>query len=150
VALTPNRTILLIEDDPDDEALTLRALRQAKLNVRVTVVHDGAQALDRLLGRGAAGSGPERLLPDLILLDLKLPRLNGFDVLRRLRAEERTRTLPVVVLTSSDESRDIVQSYRLGANSYVRKPVEAEAFLAAVQSIGAYWLTLNAFTMETL
>jgi two-component system response regulator len=129
------RSILLVEDNPDDEALTLRAFRKHFLDGDVSVVRDGVEALAVLLG-----SAP---LPSVVLLDLKLPKLDGLEVLRRLRAEPRTRHLPVVVLTSSEEDRDLVESYRLGANSYVRKPVDYVEFLDAVGALGLYWLALN-------
>jgi two-component system, response regulator len=133
------RSILLVEDDPDDEALTLRALRQARICEQVVVARDGAEAVKLLL----QGSDVPSDNPTVVLLDLKLPRLSGFDVLRRLRADARTRQLPVVVLTSSGEQRDIVESYALGANSYVRKPVQANQFQAVIGAIGLYWLSLN-------
>jgi CheY-like chemotaxis protein len=129
------RIILLVEDNPDDEALTLRAFRKHNLGNDVVVARDGVEALDYLLGGGA--------LPQVVLLDLKLPRVDGLEVLRRLRAEERTRHLPVVVLTSSHEERDLVDSYRLGANSYVRKPVDFVEFVDAIGNLGLYWLVLN-------
>jgi CheY-like chemotaxis protein len=132
-------TILLVEDDPDDEVLTLRALRRAQVGNAVLVARDGVEALDRLLGDGA---GP-REIPQVVLLDLKLPKIDGLEVLRRLRADERTRLLPVVVLTSSSEERDLVESYRLGANSYVRKPVDFGEFAEAVGRLGLYWLLVN-------
>jgi CheY-like chemotaxis protein len=137
--MTTSRTILLVEDDPDDEALTLRALRRAQVGNAVLVARDGVEALDRLLGDGA---GP-REIPQVVLLDLKLPKIDGLEVLRRLRADERTRLLPVVVLTSSSEERDLVESYRLGANSYVRKPVDFGEFAEAVGRLGLYWLLVN-------
>jgi two-component system response regulator len=132
-----SKLILLIEDNPDDEELTLRALRDGKVANDITVVRDGAEALVYLLG---ARAGP---LPQLILLDLRLPKVGGLEVLERLRADERTRWVPVVVLTSSSEEEDVVASYRLGANSYVRKPVEFQRFVDAVQQLGLYWLLLN-------
>jgi len=137
------KTILLVEDNPDDEALTLRALRKANVANEVVVVRDGAQALDYLLCAGAYQGRDALDLPQVVLLDLKLPKVGGLEVLRRVRATERTRLLPVVVLTSSDEERDLVDSYRLGANSYVRKPVDFVAFSEAVQRLGLYWLLVN-------
>jgi two-component system response regulator len=133
------KTILLVEDNPDDELLTLRALRANNLGNHVEVARDGAQALDYLLGEGHAA----RPLPELCLLDLKLPKIDGLEVLQRLRANPRTRGLPVVVLTSSREEQDIITSYELGANSYVRKPVDFEQFLEAVRQLGLYWLVLS-------
>lgn len=130
-----SRYILLVEDNPDDEALALRALGKTGLVVRVEVARDGAEALVRL-------NDGERL-PDLILLDLKLPKLSGFDVLRRLRSDPRTRLLPVIVLTSSSEEADILESYRLGANSYVRKPVDFSQFTRTVGELGHFWLLVN-------
>lgn len=137
------RVILLVEDDPDDELLTLRALEKNRIMNEVVVVRDGVEALDYLFGRGDyAGRGTDPL-PQVVLLDLRLPKLDGLEVLRQLRAEERTCLLPIVVLTSSDEERDIVDSYRLGANSYVRKPVDFAQFSEAVRQLGLYWLVLN-------
>lgn len=135
--------ILLVEDNPNDEALVLRSLNKAKVANRVQVVRDGAEALDWFFGEGAhAGRDPAEQ-PAVVLLDLKLPKVDGLEVLQRLRADGRTRAVPVVVLTSSDEQRDMVQSYELGVNSYVRKPVEFKAFSEAVQQVGLYWLLLN-------
>lgn len=128
--------IVLVEDNPDDVTLTLRALRKGEIASQVTVLRDGAEALDHLLLPGAR-------LPDLVLLDINLPRLDGLEVLRRLRAEDRTSLLPVVVLTTSQEQQDIVSSYRLGANSYIRKPVDFDKFTEAVRALGVYWLSLN-------
>ena len=127
--------ILLVEDNPNDAELTQRAFRKSDLDVRLTIVRDGAEALDYLFG------GKPR--PKVVLLDLKLPKIDGIDVLRRIRAGERTRTIPVVVLTSSQEERDIVECYELGANSYVVKPVDFDRFYRTVSDIGAYWLVLN-------
>lgn len=136
-------TILLVEDNPDDEALTLRALRKNRIANEVVVAHDGAEALDYLFGTGAYAGRDARLPPQVVLLDLKLPKVEGLEVLRRLRADPRTRLLPVVILTSSKEDRDLVESYGRGANSYVRKPVDFGAFLEAVRQLGLYWLVLN-------
>ena len=137
------RIILLVEDNPDDELLTLRALRKSNFHNPVTVVRDGAEALEYLFVQGRhAGRDPE-IRPQVVLLDLHLPRLDGLEVLRRLRAHERTRTLPVVVLTSSKEERDLVESYQLGVNSFVHKPVDVTAFFEAVRQLGMYWLVLN-------
>ncbi len=136
------RVILLVEDNPDDEALTLRALKARNIFNEVVVVHDGAEALDYLLG---TANSPDDLrpLPEVVLLDLKLPKVDGMEVLKRIRADARTEFLPVVVLTSSSEERDLVDSYRLGANSYVRKPVDFQQFAEAVGQLGLYWLLLN-------
>jgi CheY-like chemotaxis protein len=131
------KVILLVEDNPDDEALMLRAFRRSKLANRIDVARDGAEALAYLAGPAA------RPMPTLVILDLKLPKVDGLEVLRRLRAEERTRLLPVVVLTSSREEQDLVESYRLGANSYVRKPVDFVQFADAIQTLGLYWLVVN-------
>ena len=128
--------IVLIEDNPDDEALTLRALKKNAIANDVIVLRDGVEALDYLLG-------PDPRAPQLVLLDLKLPRIDGLEVLRRLRSEPRAACLPIVVLTSSNEERDLVESYRLGANSYIRKPVDFEQFTEAVRQLGLYWLVLN-------
>ena len=134
--------ILLVEDNPDDEMLILRTLKQNNVENNVAVARDGAEALDYLFGTGArAESG--RLKPAVVLLDLKLPKIDGLEVLKRVRADERTRLLPVVILTSSDEEKDMIRSYDLGANSYVRKPVEFGAFSEAVNQLGLYWLLLN-------
>lgn len=133
--------ILLVEDNPKDEALTMRALKKANLCNRVIVAHDGVEAIDYLLGTRADGSRNE--LPHLILLDLKLPKINGLEVLRRIRNDERTRLLPVVTLTTSVEDRDRLEGYRLGTNSYIRKPVDFVEFARAVVQLGLYWLVLN-------
>lgn len=137
------KIILLVEDNPDDEALTLRALKSSNIANEVVVTRDGVEALDYLFGNGAYADRDTRVMPQVVLLDLKLPKMNGLDVLRRLRANERTKPLPVVVLTSSDEERDIIESYGLGANSYIRKPVAFAQFTEAVRQLGLYWLVLN-------
>jgi two-component system response regulator len=134
--------ILLVEDNPDDEALTLRALKKNNIRNEVVVARDGAEALDYLFARGAYATR-DRIMPQVILLDLKLPKVDGFEVLKALRADERTRLLPVVILTSSNEEQDKLIGYGLGANSYVRKPVEFEAFIEGVRQLGLYWLILN-------
>ncbi|PWT72288.1 MAG: two-component system response regulator [Proteobacteria bacterium] len=138
-----NKLILLVEDNPDDEELALRAFRRGRVPGPVVVVRDGAEALDYLFRTGKhAGRGIDAA-PAVVLLDLKLPKLDGLEVLRRIRGDVRTRCLPVVVLTSSREEQDIVESYNLGANSYVRKPVDFSEFVEAVRSLGVYWLMLN-------
>jgi CheY-like chemotaxis protein len=136
------RTILLVEDNPSDEALTLRALKRSNIGNDVVVVRDGAEALDYLFGR-RSDFRDARALPQLVLLDLNLPKIDGLEVLRRIRADERTRLLPVVILTSSGEERDIVRGYGLGANGYVRKPVDFVQFAEAVRQLGLYWLIIN-------
>lgn len=138
-----NRNLLLVEDDPQDERLTLRALNKVNIANRIDVVRDGAEALDYLFCQGDYSERSEDEQPAVILLDLKLPKLTGFEVLERLRADERTCLLPVVVLTSSDEEKDLISSYQLGANSYVRKPLDFTEFSEAVASLGLYWLVLN-------
>jgi CheY-like chemotaxis protein len=138
-----SKIILLVEDNPDDEMLTLRALKASNIVNEVVVARDGAEALDYLFGTGAYASRDTSVMPQVILLDLKLPKVDGLEVLRRLRADERTKLLPVVVLTSSDEERDIIDSYGLGANSYVRKPVAFTQFSEVVRQLGLYWLILN-------
>jgi two-component system, response regulator len=135
--------IMLVEDNPDDEALTMRALKQRGVANEVVIAHDGAEALDYLLGTGPHEGRDLREQPQVVLLDLKLPKIDGLQVLQRLRADERTRTLPVVVLTSSDEDRDLENCYQCGANSYVRKPVVFAQFADAVYQLGHYWLLLN-------
>jgi two-component system, response regulator len=141
--MSGNRPILLVEDNPDDEELTLRALRKNNVRNDVVVAHDGVEALDFLFGRGEYTGRDLTNQPQVILLDLNLPRVDGLEVLRSLRADERTRLLPVVVLTSSKEEEDIVRSYALGANSYVRKPVDFLAFIDAVKALGMFWLLIN-------
>ena len=137
------RTILLVEDNPDDEALTLRALRKHNITNRVVVAHDGVEALDYLFGTGAHAGRDLSEMPQVVLLDLKLPRIDGLEVLKRVRADERTRLLPVVVLTSSKEDQDVINGYRFGCNSYVRKPVNFDEFVEAARQLGLYWLLLN-------
>lgn len=137
------KTILLVEDNPDDEALTLRAFKKNNISNKVVVVRDGAEAIDYLFGEGAYSGREVGDLPQVVLLDLNLPKVGGLEVLRRLRADARTRLLPVVILTSSREEQDIVEGYRQGANSYVRKPVNFDEFLEAARQLGLYWLLLN-------
>ncbi|MEE8121433.1 MAG: response regulator [Anaerolineales bacterium] len=137
------KIILLVEDNPDDEALTLRALKKNNILNNVVVARDGVEALDYLFGQGKHTDRDMNVMPEVILLDLKLPKIDGLEVLRRLRADERTKLLPVVILTSSDEERDIVASYDLGGNSYIRKPVDFARFTEAVGQLGLYWLVLN-------
>lgn len=132
-------TILLVEDNPDDETLTVMALKENNIMNRVTVVHDGQEALEHLFGEGKS----QAPLPELILLDLKLPRVSGFEVLKRIRAEPRTRLLPVVVFTSSKEERDLLHGYDLGCNSFVQKPVDFAEFSKVVKQMGLYWLLVN-------
>lgn len=136
-------SILLVEDNPDDEELTLRALKKNKITNKIVVVRDGAEALDFLFGTGSYSSQEQRQMPQVVLLDLKLPKVDGLEVLRRLRADPRTRLLPVVILTSSKEERDLLDGYGVGANSYVRKPVDFVQFTEAVRQLGLYWLLLN-------
>jgi CheY-like chemotaxis protein len=138
-----DKVILLVEDNPDDEALTLRALKKNNISNEVVVAHDGSEALDYLFGEGMYAGRDIQIVPQVILLDLKLPKVDGFDVLRKMRADERTKRLPVVILTSSNEEQDRISGYDLGANSYVRKPVEFGSFLEAVKQLGLYWLLLN-------
>jgi two-component system, response regulator len=138
-----NRSILLVEDNPDDEALTLRALKKNNIKNEVVVAHDGAEALDYLFGTGKYAGRNTDVLPQVVLLDLKLPKVEGLEVLRRVRADKRTRLLPVVILTSSNEEQDRIDGYGLGANSYVRKPVDFSQFMDAALQLGLYWLILN-------
>jgi two-component system response regulator len=135
--------ILLVEDNSDDEALTIRALEKNNIGNKMVVARDGVEALDFLFGTGAYEVRDLSVMPQLILLDLKLPKLDGLEVLRRIRGDESTRLLPVVVLTSSNEEQDRISSYGLGANSYVRKPVDFNEFVAGVRQLGLYWLILN-------
>lgn len=137
------RTILLVEDNANDEYLTLRALKKYNVANDVTVARDGAEALDFIFGTGAHEGRDVRELPVVMLLDLKLPKVDGLEVLRRVRSDERTRLLPVVILTSSNEERDVINGYKLGTNSYVQKPVDFTAFMDAVGQLGLYWLMLN-------
>uniref|UniRef100_A0A831TZJ2 Response regulator n=1 Tax=Geobacter metallireducens TaxID=28232 RepID=A0A831TZJ2_GEOME len=138
-----NRHILLIEDNPDDEILTLRALRKHNIATEITVARDGVEALDYLFAADAQGGHVAASLPSLVLLDLKLPKVDGLEVLRRIRSDERTRLLPVVIFTSSNEEQDILECHNLGANSYIRKPVDFNQLSEALRLIGTYWLTMN-------
>lgn len=137
------RPILLVEDNPDDEALALRAFSKIQISNEIIVARDGVEALDYLFATGPHAGRDISRQPSVVLLDLKLPRIDGLEVLRRMRKNERTRILPVVILTSSKEEQDIVQGYNLGANSYVRKPVDFNEFAKAVSQLGVYWLLLN-------
>ena len=137
------KIILLVEDNPNDVTLAERALRKAKVLNRLVVARDGAEALEYIFGTGKYSEPGSATPPQVVLLDLKLPKVDGLEVLRRIRGDSRTRRLPVVVLTSSKEDRDMVTSYDLGANSYIRKPVSFDQFVEAVQQLGLYWLVLN-------
>ena len=137
------KTILLVEDNPDDVELTLRVFKQHNIKNQVMLVRDGAEALDYLFATGAYAERDKSTMPAVILLDLKLPKIDGLEVLRRIRADERTKLLPVVVLTSSTEKQDIIDGYKFGANSYVRKPVDFTQFIEAVRQLGLYWLLIN-------
>lgn len=141
--MNDERIILLVEDNPHDEQLTRRALKKSNVTNPVVVAHDGVEALDYLFARGHHATRDPAAMPEVILLDLKLPKLDGLDVLKALRAHQATQLLPVVVLTSSVEEQDLVRSYRLGANSYVRKPVDFVHFIDVVRQLGVYWLQLN-------
>jgi CheY-like chemotaxis protein len=137
------KVILLVEDNPDDELLTLRALQRNNISNKVVVARDGLQAIDYVFGTGSWAGRSVESLPQVILLDLKLPKVDGFEVLRRIRTDERTRLIPVVILTTSNEEQDRFTGYGLGANSFVRKPVEFDRFSEAVRQLGLYWLLLN-------
>ncbi len=138
-----DKVILLVEDNPDDEALTLRALKKNNILNEVVVARDGEEALHYLFGMGKYEGRDTSIQPQVILLDLQLPKINGIEVLRRLRADKRTALQPVVILTTSSEERDIISSYENGANSYIRKPVDFNQFIDAVKQLGLYWLVLN-------
>jgi len=138
-----NKIILLVEDNPDDVDLTLRALKKSNITNEVLVVRDGVEALDYLFATGVHAGRDISVMPTVILLDLKLPKVDGLEVLRRLRADDRTKLLPVVILTSSTEEQDLIDGYKLGANSYIRKPVDFTQFTEAVRQLGLYWLLLN-------
>ncbi len=137
------KAILLVEDNPDDEALTLRAFKKNKILNEVVVARDGAEALDYLFGTGAYAGRDTSVMPQIILLDLKLPKVDGLKVLERIRADERTKLLPVIILTSSKEEQDLIEGYSLGANSYIRKPVDFGQFTEAIRLLGLYWFVLN-------
>ena len=137
------KAILLVEDNPDDIALTIRAFRKSNIMNEIVQAHDGSEALDYLFGTGQHAGRDLSIMPTLILLDLKMPKVDGLEVLRRLRANEQTRLLPVVILTTSKEDQDIIDGYALGANSYVRKPVDFNQFVEAVRQLGLYWFVLN-------
>jgi len=141
--MSNDKVILLVEDNPKDEALTLRALKKANVLNPIVVARDGVEALDYLFAQGAYANRDPGANPQVILLDLKLPKIDGLEVLKTLRLDERTKLLPVVILTSSVEEQDLVRGYSLGANSYVRKPVDFIEFIDAVRSLGLYWLILN-------
>jgi CheY-like chemotaxis protein len=138
-----HETILLVEDNPDDVLLTQRALKKNNICNEVVVAQDGAEAVEYLFGMGSYEGRDLNTMPQLVLLDLDLPKINGLEVLRRIRSDERTKLLPTVILTSSEEQEDLVESYGLGANSYVRKPVDMDQFRAAVRELGMYWVVLN-------
>jgi two-component system response regulator len=137
------KMILLVEDNPDDEALTLRALKKGNIVNHVVVAHDGVEALDFLFGTGIHEGRDTHVMPQLVLLDLKLPKIDGIEVLKQVRADPRTQLLPVVILTSSKEEQDIIKGYGSGANSYIRKPVDFTQFAEAVRQLKLYWLLLN-------
>ena len=143
-----NRPILLVEDNADDEALTVRAFKKNNIRNEIVVARDGVEALDYLFGTGAHAGRDTQQTPQVILLDLKLPKLDGLEVLRRIRNDPRTKLLPVVVLTSSKEESDLINSYSLGGNSYIRKPVDFNQFMEAVRQLGLYWLVLNETPMK--
>lgn len=138
-----NKIILLVEDNPDDVELTMRALKKSNVLNDVVVAQDGTEALDYLFCTGKYSGRDKNVMPQVVLLDLKMPKVDGLEVLKRMRADERTRLLPVVVLTTSSEEKDRISSYKLGANSYVRKPVDFNQFTEAVKQLGLYWLLLN-------
>jgi CheY-like chemotaxis protein len=138
-----DKVILLVEDNPDDEALAIRALKRHHVGNEIVVAHDGVEALDYLFGKGLYEGRDVNLKPSVVLLDLKLPRVDGLEVLRQVRSDDRTRLLPVVVLTTSSEEQDLLDSYSLGCNSYIRKPVDFIQFSEAIRQLGMYWLLMN-------
>lgn len=138
-----SKVILLVEDNPDDEALAIRALKRHHIGNEIVVARDGVEALDYLFGTGLYADRDTSLKPTVVLLDLKLPRVDGLEVLRRLRDDERTKLLPIVVLTTSSEEQDLLNSYSLGCNSYIRKPVDFVQFSEAIRQLGMYWLLMN-------
>ena len=142
-AIASPKTILLVEDNPDDEALAIRALKRHHISNQVIVAHDGVEALEYLFCTGMYADRDINFKPTVVLLDLKLPRVDGLEVLRRLRSDERTKLLPVVVLTTSSEEQDMLNSYSLGCNSYIRKPVDFVQFSEAIRQLGMYWLLMN-------
>ncbi len=138
-----DKIILLVEDNPDDEELTMRALKKNNISNEIVVARDGAEALDYLFARGKYSKRDTSIMPQLILLDLKLPKIDGIEVLKQIRSDDRTKLLPVVILTLSKEQQDLVDGYSSGANSYIRKPVDFKEFVKAVGQLGLYWLVLN-------
>ncbi|MBN1435707.1 MAG: response regulator [Sedimentisphaerales bacterium] len=141
--MTTDQTILLVEDNVDDELLTIRAFKKNNISNVVSVARDGAEALDYLFARGQYKDRDPKVMPALILLDLNLPKIDGLEVLRQIRSDERTKLLPVVILTSSTEEQDVIKGYKSGANSYIKKPVDFAQFSEAVRQLGLYWLVLN-------
>lgn len=141
--MSVNKTVLLVEDNPDDELLALRALRKNGIEQGISVVRDGAEALDFLFGRGEYAERSTASLPTVVLLDLNLPKLNGLEVLKQLRSREETRYLPVVILSTSKEEQDMISGYSFGANSFICKPVDYDQFIEAIEQLGRYWLLLN-------
>ena len=141
--MIPKNILLLVEDNPDDQELTLLAFEESNILNEVIVAQDGVEALDYLLGIGSYANRDMSVMPALIILDLQLPKINGLEVLQRLRSNERTKLIPVVILTTSNEQQDLINSYSLGCNSYIRKPVDYKQFMTAVQQLGMYWLLLN-------
>jgi two-component system, response regulator len=137
------KMILLVEDNPDDEALTLRAFKKSNILNEVVVARDGVEALDFLFATGTYSDRDANIMPQIVLLDIKLPKIDGLEVLRRLRADERTQMLPVIILTSSKEEQDLINGYKFGCNSYIRKPVDFSQFSESIQQLGLYWLVLN-------
>jgi two-component system response regulator len=138
-----DKIILLVEDNPDDEVLTLRAFKKNNIGNEVLVARDGAEALDYLFGTGAYSDRDTRVVPAVTLLDLKLPKIDGLEVLQRIRSDDRTKFMPVMILTSSKEEQDLINGYKLGANSYIRKPVDFSQFVEAIRQLGLYWLVIN-------